>query len=55
VLTERRSRGRRGGGGEIMVREVVREAGGGGRVLGSWPTLTKTILMSVKLQALHYS
>jgi hypothetical protein len=50
----------RGGGvGEIMVREIVREivreSGGGGGIV-SWPTLTKTnytecaILMRVKLQ-----
>uniref|UniRef100_A0ACD5YKV7 Uncharacterized protein n=3 Tax=Avena sativa TaxID=4498 RepID=A0ACD5YKV7_AVESA len=55
VTPERRgrSRGRRGGG-EIVVREVVRESGGGGVV--SYPTLTKmnycewAIIMCVQLQ-----
>uniref|UniRef100_A0ACD5TR82 Uncharacterized protein n=1 Tax=Avena sativa TaxID=4498 RepID=A0ACD5TR82_AVESA len=49
-----RSRTRRGTGGEIVVREIVREGGGGGGV--TYPTLTKTnynewaILMRVQLQ-----
>ncbi|XP_073360469.1 uncharacterized protein [Aegilops tauschii subsp. strangulata] len=49
-----RSRMRRGGGGEVVVREtIVRETGGGAV---SWPILTKTnytkwaILMRVKMQ-----
>jgi hypothetical protein len=47
---------RGGGAGDIVVREIVRESGGGSGVVVSWPTLTKTnytewaILMRVKLQ-----
>jgi hypothetical protein len=43
----------RGSGGDILVREIVRESSGG---VVSWPTLTKTnytewaILLRVKLQ-----
>jgi hypothetical protein len=47
---------RGGEAGDIVVREIVLESGGGGGVVVSWPTLTKTnytewaIFMRVKLQ-----
>jgi hypothetical protein len=45
----------RRGGGEIVVQEIVREGGGGGRTV-TYPTLTKTnysewaVIMRVQLQ-----